>query len=358
MKKILVINTAGLAVGGITTHMINYLTELIQNYSNVNITIVSSMLKDEKVVNQFKNIGCNVIFLANRKKSLLKYLRQLDNLIKSEKFDVIHVHGNSPTMGFELSIAKKNRIPIRIAHCHNSICTHPMIYKVLNPLFQSSYTDAIACNNAAGNWLYGKGNFEVLYNSVDVDKFRYNPQIRESYRKRLGLKKDTLVIGMVGNINEQKNPMFLVNILKNIVSKRNILFLVIGEGPLLKDMKIQLNDIKQSVLFLDFKFDINNWFQAMDLLVMPSLWEGLPMTLIEAQDSGLSCLTSNNVSLEANLNSKTFTELPLDSKKWEQYIVSFANNYDRKYSYKTIEKSPYNIKNSISKLVKIYKLNM
>ena len=129
MRKILVVNTAGLGLGGITTHMLNFLGCL--SYDDFQIDIIGTIILDHNIMERFQEIGCNVIILKNRKKNLGGYIRQLSELMKKEQYDVIHVHGNSATMVLELRLAETNGIPKRIAHCHNTKCSHRLVNEML-----------------------------------------------------------------------------------------------------------------------------------------------------------------------------------------------------------------------------------
>ena len=221
MKNILIVNTSGMGIGGITTHMINYLNAIIKEVEyNLQFTIVVTGVRDEKILKKFENMGCKLEFLSDRKGQPIKYVYELKQLIKKNSYDVIHVHGNSSTMGIELYIAKSFKIPIRIAHCHNSKCEHSKLHKLLNLLFAHSYTKAVACSKLAGNWIFGANNFIVLPNAIEYEKFRYNSAIREQYREKMKIEKDTILVGHVGNFNDQKNQTFLIDIY-NILQKKS-----------------------------------------------------------------------------------------------------------------------------------------
>ena len=232
MRKILIVNTSGLGMGGITTHMLNYIQALKQKGYEGTFTIVVTGVRDEKILKSFVDLGCALEYLPDRKKELLRYIFSLSLLMLRQKFDVVHVHGNSSTMGLELSLAKMEKVPIRIAHCHNSKCEHPKVHKMLYPLLRASYTQAVACSTLAGDWIFGSGNYTVLPNAIDLQKFQYDPTIRKRYREKLKIDDETLLIGHVGNFNEQKNHEFLINAFYEVQKQRKAKLILLGAGPL------------------------------------------------------------------------------------------------------------------------------
>lgn len=357
MRKILIINTSGLAIGGITTHMYNYIKTLkVKGYEST-FTIVVTGIRDEKMLEKFAKLGCKIKYLPDRKKEFLRYIFSLIKLIRIHHFDVIHVHGNSSTMGIETTLARLYGIPIRIAHCHNAKCDHPRMHKLLYPFLNIGKTEALACSKSAGEWIYGRENFIILPNAIDLQKFRYNSEIRNKYRRLLEIDDETLLIGHVGNFNEQKNHKFLINIFYQVQLQKKAKIILIGTGHLLESIKEQVNKlhINDKVIFLGERNDVNCWMQAMDLFVFPSLWEGLPVSLIEAQASGLDCIISDNISKEVIINSKYVSILTLnDITTWKENVCNTTFDYSRKDRYKQLQKMGYDINSIVNQLINIY----
>lgn len=294
------INTCGIAVGGITTNMLEYIKAL--SGQNLSFDIVATIYQEEAVIQKFKKLGCRIVRFPNRKKNTLQYIRKLEKLMQNQSYDVVHVHGNSSTMSLELYYAKKMGIKKRIAHCHNTLCLHPYINRMMMPVFNNTYTDGIACSALAGTWLFGAGNFQILHNAIDVDKFLYNEEIRNQYRKKLNIDENTVLLGHVGNMNEQKNHEFLLKLFTCFVKKKNADLVLLGDGLLRSNLQrlAQELDIYEHVHFLGIRDDVSCWMQAMDVFVFPSLWEGLPLVLMEAQAAGLPCLISNRITKEVD----------------------------------------------------------
>lgn len=323
MREVLIVNTSGLGVGGMTTHMLNYIEKIIKKNYIVKFTIVVTGVRDNEIIAKFINAGCSIVFLPDRKKELIKYIKELFVLAKQHKFDAIHVHGNSSTMMIELKIAKICGIPTRIAHCHNSRCEHQLIHNVFKYSFMKSYTHAVACSELAGDWIFGKNNYTIVPNAIDINKFKYNEKNRNIYRNKLQIDDDAIVLGHVGNFNEQKNHEFLIDVFRSFHKTRHSKLILIGTGPLISKVKEKVDDfgLQNDVVFLGLKDDVNDWMQAMDVFVFPSRWEGFGMVVVEAQAANLPVVASTEVPTVTRV-SNSIKYLSLDSgiRQWEKSV--------------------------------------
>lgn len=355
MKKVLVVNTAGLGRGGITTHMLNYISCMQRKAV---FDIVQTIYDDNDLVEDFKRIGCHIIRLPHRKKHVLSYVVKLWKVLKYGGYDVIHVHGNSSTMAIELNIAKQLGVPIRITHNHNTICEHPKINKFLHKVLLRSYTNALACSNEAGTWLFGVNNFSVLRNAIEVKKYQYNPKTAQEYLRKLDCDEHTLLVAQIGNLNEQKNPFFMLDVL-NLLKDKKIIFIYVGDGPLADgvDKMITKHGLSDRVHMLGLRKDIDKLLQAIDVLVLPSLWEGLPLITIESQAAGTKLIISDKVSPLAILNKDSCYQLELSFEKWAECLQSLSINrsYKERYiGYECVVNAGYDIADNINLLRKIY----
>lgn len=354
MKNILIINTSGLGVGGITTHMANYIAAL-KNIGEYQFTLIATVIKEPSVLAQFRALGCILIVLPSRKTQLISYCEQVNLLMKSHKYDVLHVHGNSSTMALELGLGKKNEISIRIAHCHNSICGHPIVHKIMLPYFRTTYTVALACSKLAGDWIFGKGNFTVLHNAIDLEKFSFNQSTRDKCRSELGISNDVLLIGHVGAFNEQKNHNFLIKVFYEVQKTRKAELILIGKGSLEEQVKKQVNDLQiaEKVHFMGMREDVECWMQAMDVFVLPSRWEGLGMVLIEAQAANLPVIAADCVPSEVKICDR-FNQCSLESglSTWSKLITETLAGDTHKQTNLGI--TDYDIEKEKTRLCKIY----
>ena len=170
MTRILVENLNGLDLGGITTHIFNYIS-VLQRSSDYKIDIVVTVQENNDVIDKFKSLGCGIIHLPHRQKQLFRYIMALCRIMYKGSYDIVHIHGNSATAVLELQIAKWLGIKARIIHNHSSCCQHKILNKLLLPGYRRSFTQAIACSIEAGEWLYGETQFTILRNAIKVEPF-------------------------------------------------------------------------------------------------------------------------------------------------------------------------------------------
>ena len=184
--------------------------------------------------------------------------------------------------------------------------------QALRPFSKKYATDYFACSELAGRWLFGDKTFEqgkvtIINNAIDLDKFKYDEKVRKEKRKELNINDDTLVVGHIGRFVAQKNHTFLIDIFSELHKKeKNSILLLIGQGPLIGEIKqkVETLGISDSVKFLGQRDDVNELYNAMDLFLFPSLYEGLGMVLIEAQANGLPCIASTEVPKNARVSKK------------------------------------------------------
>lgn len=269
------------------------------------------------------------------------------------EYDIIHGHMRS-TASIYLNIAKKYGLKT-ISHSHNSssgkgissIIKNIMQYKIK---YIADYL--FACSKSAGIWLYGKSrcdreNFFILNNAIEADKFKLNLEKRENIRNEFDIN-NKLVIGHIGRFHPQKNHEFLVEVFE-LINKKNkdSVLLLVGDGELREciNEKVKKLGLEDKVIFTGIRDDVDSLVQAMDVIVFPSLYEGLPLTLIEIQVSGLPCIASDTITKDVNITkSIEYMSLELNKDLWANKILEagkFSNRYDR---YEDIVKSGYDIK--------------
>lgn len=357
MKKILVVNTVDFIFGGITSVIVNYYKYIDKNIFQIDFVINGILEKEFEEL--FKENNSH-IYRVNRKKNPIKYFFQLKKILDNGNYEAIHIHGNSATMTIELLAAKLARCPIRIAHSHNSVCNHKLFHVLLSPLFKKLYTSAIACSEVAGNWIFGKGKFKVLPNGIEVDKYRFSINVRKRVREELSIE-NKLVIGHVGLMNEQKNHSMLFEIVGELNKMyENIhLLCVTGSESVPNDLEAMIKemDIEQNITILHKRDDVNELLQAMDIFLLPSKWEGLPVVLVEAQAAGLPCIVSSVVSEEAKILKERYFAVPLEKEKWLEACKMTEMIPREKYDVSTLEERGFDIEKNIEILMKIYDIN-
>lgn len=358
-QKILIINTSSFGLNGISSVIMNYY--LAMNKENLEFCFIVNREIDNKFKELIENNNSR-IYILNRNKKTASYFKSLYRIIQKEKFDFVHVHGNSSTMILETLAAKKAGIKRIAVHSHSTKCTHEFIHKSLSPFFSKTYNYAFACGKEAGKWLFGNKEFTILKNGIDLQKFSFNEKIRNAIRKEYGLD-NCFVIGNVAVFNSSKNHLFLLEFF-SVFSReiKNARLMLIGDGKLRKQIEdkiISLN-IKEKVLLLGKKDNVFEYLNAMDVFVLPSLYEGFPVTLVEAQANGLPSIVTNNIDSNVRLSEEIeFCDISSVNKwvsllKNYQFLHSKNRNDLSEKNKKQITKSGFNISDSAEVLRKIY----
>ena len=236
-------------------------------------------------------------------KKVFKFEKLLKRILKENDYSIIHMHTYSIGY-FVLKTAKKCGVPIRIAHSHNNQTVKDKLYLLklfMQKIYTKYATDLFACSEEAGRYLFKNKNFTVLNNSIDSQKFIFSENTRNKKREELKLTNEFL-IGHIGRLHPQKNHFFLIKLFYEYKkSNNNSKLLLIGDGPLEDDIKelIKKYKIQDSVIMLKNRSDVNELLMAMDVFVLPSIFEGLGIVAIEAQAAGTPCVTSNKLPKES-----------------------------------------------------------
>lgn len=358
MKRILVVvTTAFLRTGGLASVMMNYWRAM--DKKGLMFDFASTNVIEEILEKEISSEGCKYYQLPPRR-NVIAYFIALRKLCRG--YDIIHVHANSATSVIELMAAKMAGVPKRIHHNHTSKTSYPLLNKILHPIFVYAYTDAIACSDAAGEWLFGKGNYLVLPNAIDIDRFKYNPETRNKVRREFGICDDELVVGHIGKFMDAKNHEFLINVFAKFHSIHpKSKLLLVGDGAWRTKIEnwVAESGCSESIILAGLRSDIPAIVQAFDIFVFPSVYEGLPLTVIESQSSGLPCLISTNVTTAVNVGRDVLMKNLKDGALgWAEEINALSLTRPREercsQNYKLITDAHFNIKNEAYKLIQIY----
>ena len=306
---------------------------------------------------------------------MFKYIKELKRLLKEGNYDIVHSNMNALSV-FPLYAAKKAGIKIRIAHSHSTSNKKEwkknIVKKLLRPFSKTYATHYFACSELAGRWLFGDKTFNagkvtIINNAVDLDRFKYNAELRREVRKELNLENE-LVIGHIGRFMPQKNHTFLIDVFSEfnkIVPQSKLLLL--GDGPLFNEIvdKVETQGLKDKVVFAGVQEQPEKYYQAMDCFLLPSLYEGLPVVGVEAQMNGLPCFFSDGITAEAKiLDSTIYLPLESNAKTWAKEIEQTLTIVDsgkaleiseeRQNAYIHFEGSLYDIKAESRKLFDLY----
>ncbi|MBR6253314.1 MAG: glycosyltransferase family 1 protein [Clostridia bacterium] len=280
---------------------------------------------------EIESLGGKVILIPPYQK-VFEYQKELQRVLKAGKYKIVHSHINTLSV-FPLRAAKKAGVPVRIAHSHSTSNKKEwkknLFKAVLKPFAKTFATHYFACTEHAGRWLFGDKAFDegkvfVLNNAIEVEKYLFNEEIRKEKRAEIGLKDVDIVIGHIGRFVEQKNHRFLIDVFDALYKENNNYKLIlIGQGPLMDEMKAKTKafNIENAVFFLGQKEDAHKYYNAFDIFLFPSLYEGLGMVAVEAQYNGLPCVASNEVPEIAKITD-TFKTIALQSdvETWKNEI--------------------------------------
>lgn len=316
---------------------------------------------------EIEKLGGKVILIPPYQK-VFKYHNKLKKILKEGHYKIVHSHINTLSV-FSLFAAKCAGVPVRIAHSHSTTNKKEkkknLLKQVLRPFSKLFATYYMCCSELAGRWLFGdkeydKGNVYLLNNAIDLEKFKYNKDIRKKMRKNLNISDDTLVIGHVGRFVEQKNHRFLIDIFNEIYKQNNnSLLLLAGQGPLIDEIKNKVKSLKleKKVKFLGQRNDIDKLYQAFDVFLLPSLYEGLPVVGVESQAAGLLCFLSDDMTKETKvLESTIFLPLDCGSEEWAKKILNSCQKFIRKNTLNEVSNNNFNIKIECVKLLNKYYL--
>lgn len=339
--------------GGIETFIMNV-------FRNIDRTKVSFdfLLGTENECDYNKEIlalGGNIHYIPDCRNGLFKNIKMLNRFYKEHpEYKIIHLHASALLNIVPLVVAKKHNIPVRIIHSHStSVCGNPLrnLLHIFNKLWLTYYaTHYLACSKLAGEWMfsskYKKTPYQIINNGIDIDNFKFDPDKRNELRKHLCIN-DKFVVGHVGSFSKAKNHSFLLDIFSNIKEKSDdAILLLVGDGNLRKNIedKIRKLGLSDSVILTGKRTDIAELMCAMDVFVFPSLHEGLPVTLVEAQASNLIIFASDAITDEIYLTANIkMLPLTLSSEKWAKKIIAAKNNLFQRHLQNNVLDKRYDI---------------
>lgn len=291
------------------------------------------------------------------------YFRWLDGFFREHRGEFTAVHGHiQENSGFALRYAKKYGIKNLIASSHIADLgvDYKFIFRQFGKIWTNRFaTQRLACGKDAGRFLYGKRDFQLLNNAIDAARYQFNPSTREEKRKELGIPADALVIGNVARFYPQKNHSFIIKVFAEVVKVYpSARLLLVGSGPLMDETATLAarSGISDNVIFAGLRPDVPDLLQAFDVFFMPSVFEGLPVSVIEAQAAGLPCLLSDVIDRETDITGNVrFMSLGSDIGEWAKAIVETYNMHpQRRTQLPVIQNAGYDVVENINRLYKLY----
>ena len=308
---------------------------------------------------EIESLGCKIYHLPKLNPFSKSYLNTLDKFFKEHKeYQIVHCHQDCLS-GVVLKVAKKNGVKFTIAHSHNANQDKNLKYiiKTLAKKNIKKYSDKLfACGDEAGRWMFNTDNFEVLNNAIDTDLYTYSKEKADKIKKEFGIE-NKFVVGHVGRFNPQKNHEFLIDIFNEVQKiKEDSVMMLVGDGDLRHEIEQKVRDLGLSdkVIFTGVRSDVNDLMQGMDVFLFPSLYEGLPVTMVEAQASGLKCIISDKVPLECKMTENVVVvKLEESPQKWAEEVLKYEK-YERKNTKEEIVKANFDIKANAKYLQEFY----
>ena len=367
---------------GAETMMMNYLRNI--NREKIHMDFLINREQKADYEDEIEKLGGRIYHMCPIYPGKFhRYKKEFRNFLEEHPgYDVIHSNLEERSY-FAFKIAKKMGIPVRVAHAHSAPCGRNM--KMIMRLYfrrklQKYCTHKVACGEKAAKWLFGsdadlvemesfvngenhsKNTVVLMKNAVDTDKFSYSTDVREKVRRKMKISRDTLVIGHVGRFTHDKNQSFLIDIFKAVHDRdKNTVLLLVGGGEADDTLKNQIRHkvkdlgLEDSVKFLGVREDVEKVVQAFDVFLLPSLFEGLPVTMVEAQAAGLPCVISDKVPIQCDITGNVkVVSLEDAPEKWAEVIDDVLKNFKKKDTYETIVNAGFDIKENAKWLKDFY----
>lgn len=368
MSKILQVNVDDIGMGGVFA-LVRNIVRLRPPGAVVDIAAIEPFERSANV-ELLRNCGCTVHYVGRGGSKVLKNVAAFLNLRKllaTRQYDAVHIHADVANKLLVSACAAKlagcRRV---IVHSHASGVDggnrrlKKMLHLACRRLLRYVATDYLSCSDLATEWMFpnvGRQRVVLIRNGVNLERFRYSQAVRAKLREELGID-GKLVVGHVGRFAYQKNHDYLVDIFNALHSERpDAVLLLVGEGPLEKEVrtKVDASGLGESVIFCGVRPNISDLMQAMDVFVLPSHFEGLPIVGVEAQAAALPCVFSDKISRKAKICADV-DFLPIEDStvaSWVASIERLASNR-REDSYDTMRRAGFSIENTVSSLWRVY----
>lgn len=311
---------------------------------------------------EIQNLGGRIFHVVSPGSNPIKNAMQTYRIMQQNAYGVMHRHTASSLCAVDFVVARLAGVKVRISHSHGNYCTKEKLHHLLYPVFIRNVTHRMACGAEAGKWLYGdKREFSVQKNGIDSAKFTFDQMKRMAHRKDLGIADHDCLIGMIGRVSPQKNPLFLLEIFNQIIREyQNFRLIYVGDGPLMAELKCRAKElgIQKYIMFPGVSNDVPKWLSALDIVVYTSLYEGFPIAVLESEASGLPSVISDKVPAEVDVTGLT-RQIALDEgvKVWASAVVKQAGigkRIDRSQYSKKVADAGYDIKNTAKELMAFY----
>lgn len=348
-------------LGGIET----YLYKLSKNINSneIDFSFIWEGREKPYFYKEIGDMGFEFLNITSRRESFVKNIRDLERIFLKGNYDIFHCHLNTLSYTTPIKIAKKYQCKV-IVHSRNGYVDQTRFYTMLLHklnfhVAQKKDIFRIAVSDVASRWLFGSKKSIIVNNGIDVERFRFDEACRRRVRKQLGLE-GKLVIGHVGSLSLQKNHYFLLQVFKEVLRKNRDSFLIlIGDGSERRNIEERISELrlKDSVILLGNRNNIEQYLCGIDIFIFPSKFEGFPNAVLEAQTSGIPCIVSNTITKEVGvLESTIFVDLIDGYKTWAETALRLQNaNPNRQLCADLIKEAGFSVESEVKKIEGIYR---
>lgn len=318
MKKILHITS--IECGGAEAVLMNYYQNI--DRSKIQFGFFIKTQGSEFFLKDIEKLGSEIYRYPGLKK-FIKSARILKQIIQNKDFNIIEIHTENAHSVIWVVLGKcfgANKI---IVHSHNTKTSKLLQHKVFRCFLNLFRIKRFACGQEAGEFMFKKKPFYIVNNAVDLKKFKYDNAQRTKIRKENNIAEDNILLGNVARFTNVKNQIFLIKLIESIKEKSKYKLMLVGEGPTYNKLKQYVNNKKldEYIIFTGKQKNVEDYMSAFDVFVLPSLYEGFPTVLVEAQASGLPCIVSENITKEVNINGKVyFLSITNNNESWIKQI--------------------------------------
>ena len=311
------------------------------------------------------NVGCRIHHMPPPSYGYGKYYKNLKRLLKKERFDVVHSH-TMFSSAWVVRAARQCGVPVRIVHSHT--IQGPEKRSFVKKLYENTMriiiridsTQYVACGMSAGNWLFGKAFFskkgKLIYNGIKLSDYAYCEEARKKTREMLHIE-DGFIVGHVGHLASVKNQIFILKLIPELLKREpKTVLMLLGEGEDKEKLLTETErlNIADHVIFTGNVTNVGEYMSAMDVFVFPSLYEGMPLAMVEAQANGLPCIISDAIPDDVHLTDLVQgISLKTNQEEWVTGILRAKREKPEKYE-NIIRKAGFDTMDMVRKIYALY----
>lgn len=327
----------------------NFIMNIFRNIDKTKcqFDIVLHRIREGDYVPEIQELGGHVYLAPRKSRHPIGNFLEMRRIVKAGRYDVVIRHSDNAFAVVDMIAAMLGGAKVRIFHSHSSSSYAKGLHKIFRSCMGWAVNRRFACSENAGKWMYGNRDFTVINNAIDIAKNTYNLQTRQRVRKEWGMD-GMKVYAHVGIYFPVKNHLFLIRVFNEIQKRQeNARLILIGEGEMRQDMEALVKELnlEDKVILTGVRYDVPDLLQMADVFCFPSIYEGLPLSVIEAQSAGLRCLISDVITKEV-IVTDLVTQMSLDEgeKAWAEKALELSEDYERKNTYEEVAAAGYDVK--------------